>query len=644
MNASTQVAVIGGGPAGAAAAIVLARNGVDVTLVEASNYANARIGETFPPRITPLLKQLGVFDALVAERVASTGIKSYWGSDRPAVQSFMLDPYNDGWHVERARFDAGLADGAERAGARVLREARLVAVERLSGRWSMKSNGQVSALHADFVIDGTGRQASVARRLGAERRFRDGLTALAFTAAEVPTADYGPYALIEAVPDGWWYSAPVPGARAVAVFLTDPSTARDRSSGALAWPSAFREARHTQARHKSLVFSEMGRYGAGSSLLHPLCGESWLAIGDAAMSFDPMSGDGVCRALQSGIDGGQAVADILAGDESAAGRFTAQIEQDFRDYCATRAQFYALERRWPNARFWIWARQLDRDAGAASKPVRHSPARLDPMAHFVEHEVPEPLAAVAQNFEHALVDEISQQDRIAGLDAIVDRVGGVPGVGADREGVAAVGRKTHLCVLGLRTVGKHFVEDGADIGVGVIGRQIELHRDPLPTRIGVRRDLIAGNVAGEDRDRIHADVREVLAETLLESRRQAADEGLLDRLGTERAADHVPQRAFFRRQIADVFREQVDLHARMRAVGEIVAFAAAVHRPVIGRIGLQRENLRIDIIGEYLVELEVEERLVDRARGLDRLRDVFSQAVGRPAAIVAGKSRGLVHH
>ena len=99
------------------------------------------------------------------------------------------------------------------------------------------------------------------------------------------------------------------------------------------------------------------------------------------------------------------------------------------------------------------------------------------------------------------------------------------------------------------------MEDRADVGVGIVLRQIELDGDALPTRVRVRRDQIAGNVARQNRDRIHSDLGEIFAEPLRQAGRQAPDEGLLDRLRAERAADDVPQRAFLRRQIADVFRE-----------------------------------------------------------------------------------------
>ena len=81
----------------------------------------------------------------------------------------------------------------------------------------------------------------------------------------------------------------------------------------------------------------------------------------------------------------------------------------------------------------------------------------------------------------------------------------------------------------------------------------------------------------------------------------------------------------------------------MRAVGEVVALAAAVHRPVVGRLRHQRENLRVDIVREHAVELEVEERLLDRARGLDRLHHESRQAPDGLAAVAAGEGRGLIH-
>src|SRR5450830_694714 len=64
---------------------------------------------------------------------------------------------------------------------------------------------------------------------------------------------------------------------------------------------------------------------------------------------------------------------------------------------------------------------------------------------------------------------------------------------------------------------------------------------------------------------------------------------------------------------------------------------------VVGRLRHQREDLRVDVVREHAVEFEMEERLVDRARGVDRLHHEIRQALDGLTAVAAGEGRGLVH-
>ena len=75
----------------------------------------------------------------------------------------------------------------------------------------------------------------------------------------------------------------------------------------------------------------------------------------------------------------------------------------------------------------------------------------------------------------------------------------------------------------------------------------------------------------------------------------------------------------------------------------ILDLAAAMHRTVGGRLRHQRENLRVDVVREHAVEFEMEERLLDRARRVDRLRDEIGQTRSGAAAVVQSERRGLVH-
>ena len=349
-----EVAVVGGGPAGAVAALVLARRGLEVVLVEADDYCGPRIGESFPPAVGGLVARLGLVGLPQAVRMDGYGLRSAWGGPEPEVRSHVCQPGAVGWHVDRARFDAALAFEAQAAGARRL-HARLTGARRLVDGWRLQlSRG--GEVEARLVLDASGRRAAFARFAGARRTRTDALTALAFEGLPAPIDRYGAYALVEAAPDGWWYSAPIPGGRAVAVRFSHPAGLRTAPA-----PPPL-----TARRHAGLELGPGRRHPAGASLLEPVCGEGWLAIGDAAMTFDPMSGDGVCRALASGMAAAEAVltggADALRAEaEETAARFAA--------YARARADFYAAERRWPDAPFWTWTRSLRPPPSAAAGAV-----------------------------------------------------------------------------------------------------------------------------------------------------------------------------------------------------------------------------------------------------------------------------------
>src|SRR5207245_3342 len=103
--------------------------------------------------------------------------------------------------------------------------------------------------------------------------------------------------LVEAVEQGWWYSARLPNSQLVIAYMTDVDlyAEHDRNSAAR-WRQQLQRAPHTYARAKNhsiqtgpLIFS------ANSSRLDLASGRNWLAVGDAAMAFDPLSSQGLCQ-------------------------------------------------------------------------------------------------------------------------------------------------------------------------------------------------------------------------------------------------------------------------------------------------------------------------------------------------------------
>src|ERR1700730_14957772 len=126
------VVVLGGGPAGCATALNLKRTDpwVSVAVFEKSDYHGTRIGETLPPDIQDLLRQLGVWRAFLdTGPLEAHGTRACWGCEKPLDNEFLFYPAGHGWHVDRGRFDAMLADAARDAGVDFHVNTRVKSVE-----------------------------------------------------------------------------------------------------------------------------------------------------------------------------------------------------------------------------------------------------------------------------------------------------------------------------------------------------------------------------------------------------------------------------------------------------------------------------------------------------------------------------------
>ena len=81
-------------------------------------------------------------------------------------------------------------------------------------------------------------------------------------------------------------------------------------------------------------------------------GKNWLAIGDAAMAYDPLSSMGISKALHDGIISSRAIHSYLEGDVDALDILAEKAKGQFTDYCSTRNYYYELETRWKDSAFW----------------------------------------------------------------------------------------------------------------------------------------------------------------------------------------------------------------------------------------------------------------------------------------------------
>jgi flavin-dependent dehydrogenase len=365
-------AVVGAGPAGSATARWLALQGWRVAMLERTRFEAPRIGESLPPNVQQPLRELGLWpDFLALAPLPSWGTCSLWGDAAQQSHSHLLSPYGCGWHVDRRAFDHMLAHAAKVAGARLREGVALRSSVYREGCWwlqttpnSLQAETPEQVLCARVLIDATGRRAQVARTLGAQRMLFDRLVGVAMHWAGVDTEEQGRL-LVESAREGWWYSAPLPGGAQhqanamIAMLMTDADRcAQLRLSDAESWQAILQSTQATRAR--------LGRaHCISTSQVH--CAHSqrlrrdgasdagpWLAVGDATLAVDPISGSGVLRALRTARAAADTVSELLArpyGWRETLAAYEDERDKEFTIYLQERAHYYAAEQRFDTP-FW----------------------------------------------------------------------------------------------------------------------------------------------------------------------------------------------------------------------------------------------------------------------------------------------------
>ena len=299
------VLVLGGGPAGTAAATLLAQRSHRVALVRPTNTPAGALAESIPPSARRLLSELGVLKATdAAGFFPNNGNSVWWANNERRSETFSRD--GNGYHVDRTGLERVLVSAAETIGARVLigMTARKAVESETSWKVSCETeDGGMVEIEAPWVLDATGRHGFLARDV---RETDRSTTTLAITQRfEKPSGwdeATGNHTLVESYQDGWAWSVPLsPRLRCFTVMVDQRHAELEGREVSEILRGELAKTTHL-ASMLDHVNAKGDSWACSSSLYHArkYSRPGLLLVGDAGSFIDPLSSYGVKKALASG--------------------------------------------------------------------------------------------------------------------------------------------------------------------------------------------------------------------------------------------------------------------------------------------------------------------------------------------------------
>ncbi len=358
---TTDIIITGKGIAGLVLSVLLEQKGIPHVLLSRHGEKKAlALGETLPPSALPLLQSLNLLPLFEANALQKThGYHSLWGSPRVMDNNFYFHhPYKYGLKINKQGLISSLAQMQQQHILQFDNQLSITASDAIS-TVSFNNNRQPVTIEGKMLVDATGRNRSVLAQLGIPSIQHDSLVAFSCHIARIKHPKLVHSVYVESFETGWGIVSAISETENVMTLFTSKDNAIQQQLRQYHhWAAVLAGTTYLKYFLPATASGNITGGNAGSSRAADCAGNNWLAIGDAAIAFDPLSSHGITNALYTAQKAAIAIEAYLHQPGKAILKeYDAALKAIFMQYNTTCRQLYSSEKRWPEAPFWkqpVW--------------------------------------------------------------------------------------------------------------------------------------------------------------------------------------------------------------------------------------------------------------------------------------------------
>lgn len=350
----TDIVIFGKGIAGLTLSFLLTKKNIPHVIVERSGEGKVfAYGETLPPSALLLLQRLGLLQLFEENSYRKTyGYHSCWGSDQVTdINFYHHHPFKNGLKIHKQQILDALEEQANPE-AIVYQKSYDVVLEKDQIHHLLLDGKQV--IQGKVFIDATGRKRALLNKMNIPSESFDNLISFSCHLPKIEHPKLVHEVYVESFEHGWGIVSALNETENVfSLFTTKGNLMHKQLSTYENWNTILSGTKYLKDFLVPNIQPKVIGGNSNSSKPTKVTGENWLALGDAAIAFDPLSSHGITNAIYTAMLAAHTIEQIqIDGNRNALENYQETIDQIFDQYLSSKNQLYLSEKRWKDSAFW----------------------------------------------------------------------------------------------------------------------------------------------------------------------------------------------------------------------------------------------------------------------------------------------------